>query len=620
MKNALDEKKKKLELLRKKRLEQGGKKKPEEELSPRGAPPSSSSTSFFAPPAAATSDLLANVQELLSKTPSGLEPTKSTNGLAGGATSAAARPKAVLSVAQFVQEVEIPPVETITYDFSTQFPEQPEDDSKLIDREEQERLNAEIAERNLREREQQEHNEKLQKEREEEERKRRQLNSAQIKQIKASNEFQDFFKRSSIMIERALNQNDQYDITIDYAHSRTGDDGKGGKSILSKSAFFLDKNRTYNRPITALDWNIQYKELMLAAYAQKEDVLSMDPDGLVLVWSTHMPQRPEYYFTTTSAVLSAVFHPSNPKLIIGGTNSGQVVIWDTREKSTPVNRTSLSSGHTHPLYSLAAIPSVNLLHNIISLSTDGRLCVWNDHDLVEPSTQVELKHDRKDVTTTSFAFPGRDTNSVILGSDEGYLYKARIYESPGIYEAIEAHSAPITGVRFHPLFKNAPRDISDLFLSSSYDWTVKLWSAKISRPLFTFESARDYVYDVQWSPIHPALFAAGDGTGNVDFWDLNKTHEVPIHRVQVLGHSDEENKNDVRDRAISRIKWSDDGKKLAVGASDGSVSVFDVAPEVTKSTDEDTPAFFEKMRKATAETPLEHKHAPSISIDDGADN
>jgi len=330
-----------------------------------------------------------------------------------------------------------------------------------------------------------------------------------------------------------------------------------------------------------------------------------------------MPQRPEYMFTTTSAVLSAVFHPSNPKLIIGGTASGQVVIWDTREKSTPVNRTSLSQGHTHPLYALAAVPSVNLLHNIISLSTDGRLCVWNDNDLVEPTTQIDLKYEKKDVATTCFSFPGRDTNSVVLGSEEGLIYKARIYDSPGIAEGLEAHSAPITAVRFHPIFKNSPRDVSDVFLTSSYDWTVKLWTSKMSRPLFTFESAEDYVYDVQWSPVHPSLFAAGDGTGSVDFWDLNKDTEIPVARVKVLGNrDDEETKNDVRERAISRLKWSDDGKKIAVGSSDGSVVVYDVAAEVSKPTDEDAPIFYEKMRKAATEGPLDGK-VHMIGLDDG---
>lgn len=56
-----------------------------------------------------------------------------------------------------------------------------------------------------------------------------------------------------------------------------------------------------------------------------------------------------------------------------------------------------------------------------------------------------------------------------------------VSQCAGIFEGIEAHSAPITAVRFHPIYKNSPREISDLFLSSSYDWTVKLWSSKMSR-------------------------------------------------------------------------------------------------------------------------------------------
>lgn len=36
------------------------------------------------------------------------------------------------------------------------------------------------------------------------------------------------------------------------------------------------------------------------------------------------------------------------------------------------------------------------------------------------------------------------------------------------------------------------------------------------------------MYDVQWSPIHPALFAAVDGTGRLDLWNLNNDTEVKL--------------------------------------------------------------------------------------------
>jgi len=44
--------------------------------------------------------------------------------------------------------------------------------------------------------------------------------------------------------------------------------------------------------------------------------------------------------------------------------------------------------------------------------------------------------------------------------------------------------------------------------------------------LATFSSAEDYVYDVQWSPTHPAVFATADGTGIVSLWNINQSIEV----------------------------------------------------------------------------------------------
>ena len=97
--------------------------------------------------------------------------------------------------------------------------------------------------------------------------------------------------------------------------------------------------------------------------------------------------------------MAAQWHPTNKCLILGSTEAGQLVLWDTREKQTPVSRTSLSNGHTYPVFGLCAIPSVNSLYNIVSVSTDGTLCVWNDQDLVEPTSTVLLKR------------PGDDKNS-----------------------------------------------------------------------------------------------------------------------------------------------------------------------------------------------------------------
>lgn len=97
----------------------------------------------------------------------------------------------------------------------------------------------------------------------------------------------------------------------------------------------------------------------------------------------------------------------------------------------------------------------------------------------------------------------------------------------------------MTGIHFHP--GTGGIDFSDLFLSSSVDWTVRLWRArgdkqakgevggKGKEPMVaikSFEGNEDYVFDVRWHPVHPSLFGCADGMGKLDLWDLNQDVEV----------------------------------------------------------------------------------------------
>ena len=46
---------------------------------------------------------------------------------------------------------------------------------------------------------------------------------------------------------------------------------------------------------------------------------------------------------------------------------------------------------------------------------------------------------------------------------------------------------------------NSKNEMSELMLSASMDWTVKLWYPKNedkNEPIFTFESSQEYIYDV----------------------------------------------------------------------------------------------------------------------------
>jgi len=91
----------------------------------------------------------------------------------------------------------------------------------------------------------------------------------------------------------------------------------------------------------------------------------------------------------------------------------------------------------------------------------------------------------------------------------------------------------VTSVQYHPA--GGAVDFSSLALSASTDWTVNLWRIKSGAktvagaehaPLHTFSEFTDYVLDARWSPVHPALFAAVDGSGVLSLWNINVDTEV----------------------------------------------------------------------------------------------
>uniref|UniRef100_A0A672MVR8 Cytoplasmic dynein 1 intermediate chain 2-like n=1 Tax=Sinocyclocheilus grahami TaxID=75366 RepID=A0A672MVR8_SINGR len=317
----------------------------------------------------------------------------------------------------------------------------------------------------------------------------------------------------------------------------------------------------------------QYPELLVASYSSNEDA-PHEPDGVALVWNMkYKKTTPEYVFHCQSAVMSAAFAQFHPNLVVGGTYSGQIVLWDNRSnKCTPVQRTPLSaSAHTHPVYCVNVVGTQNA-HNLISISTDGKMCSWSLDMLTTPQDSLELVFKQsKSVAVTSMSFPLGDVNNFVVGSEDGSVYTAcRHGSKAGISEMFEGHHGPITGLDCHTA--SGPVDFSHLFVTSSFDWTVKLWSTKNNKPLYSFEDNSDYVYDVMWSPTHPALFACVDGVGHLDLWNLNNETEVPTASVTVEGHP-----------ALNRVRWAHSGREVAVGDSEGQVHIYDVGEVRTLS-------------------------------------
>ncbi|XP_065089324.1 cytoplasmic dynein 1 intermediate chain isoform X1 [Ochlerotatus camptorhynchus] len=395
----------------------------------------------------------------------------------------------------------------------------------------------------------------------------KELSAEQKQMIILSEDFQRFILRTGKIMERALSE--QVDIYMDYIGGGDTDDINDERSLarLSLNRTFYCDRWSKNRCVTSFDWSTHFPELMVASYHNNEESPN-EPDGVVIVWNTkYKKHTPEDVFHCQSAVMSTCFAKFHPNLILGGTYSGQIVLWDNRvQKRTPIQRTPLSTNaHTQPVYCLSMVGTQNA-HNVISISSDGKLCSWSLDMLSQPQDVLELQQRQsKAISVTCMAFPHNEVNNFVLGSEDGYVYSAcRHGNRSGIGETYEKHLGPVTGISAH--HNQSSPDFGHLFLTSSIDWTIKLWSLKDNKPLYSFEDNSDYVMDVAWSPIHPALFAGVDGSGRLDLWNLNQDTEVPTASVVVDGQP-----------ALNRVSWTPSGLHVTVGDEAGRIYVYDVA-------------------------------------------
>lgn len=222
------------------------------------------------------------------------------------------------------------------------------------------------------------------------------LTAEEVEKELSSEAFSSFLNSTSKKVERVLGSDLLADLLLDYdgeteGPKRVASKASDGSKYLSSRQIYECPKWTSSREVTHMDWSPLHRELMLCGYHMPSSASSLGQpigssavkvispvdtpsdslaprsgellsDGLALVWNLAMPSRPEHIFTCGSPVTASRFHPTESALIIGGCQSGQVVVWDVRAGRMPVQKSSLtttssgnSKGHTHPICSMEVI-------------------------------------------------------------------------------------------------------------------------------------------------------------------------------------------------------------------------------------------------------------------------
>lgn len=298
-------------------------------------------------------------------------------------------------------------------------------------------------------------------------------------------------------------------------------------------------------------------------------------------WDLQHPNLPDTTIVpSTSPLTVLLYNPRSPDHLLAGSYNGTISFYDLRKSNTAIECSTLEVSHSDPIYSLAWIQS-RTGNECCSISTDGLMLWWDIRKLkAGPIDKFVLRMDDNDKIkmeqpliygALSLEYKSdAGATRYLIGTEQGVILlvdrKAKkdsestkviktIYGSAATSTTGFGHSGPVYALQRHPFH-------SKYFLSVG-DFTCKIWFEDLKSPLLSTPAHNTYLTTGCWSPTRAGVFFTAALDGTISVWDLFAKIGEPVYVTKVTG----------ADTRITSLSVKGDGRNLAIGTADGSVTV-----------------------------------------------
>ncbi len=444
-------------------------------------------------------------------------------------------------------------------------------------------------------------------------------NSLKEKQMLYKKHSEDMMEGDEMMISESVDMNEE-ELTIEETEDEIsvekakpieeGEKEKVNTSPHLELLFSFKCEESEGFPCGVLIANPLNNDLIVGGYG--ESGFGHGNKGKIMFWTLKNPKSPERIYKTESSVVSMDFSLSHPSLLGVGLFNGMVHVYDIREKSLkPILKSELgSSKHSSPVWDILwerpsflttalgndgselflggasdpATPttsSSNLERNqkLYSISSDGDIKEWTMKkgflgsnimqlsrvpNLAAPKgTSVDNTIKSRQGSGLCFDFPfGKGGSQYFVGTEDGIAHKCSISYNEQVLKTYYGHTGAIYKIHSNP-FDNSK------FMTSSKDWTIKIWEENTSKPILDLSPGNTAVKDIKWSPFDSCVFASAsslegtEGGGLIHIWDLTKNKKDPIFKHIVKNGKD-----------VHTILFPPKTPSLLAGLGNGQINVY----------------------------------------------
>ncbi|KAM3600544.1 uncharacterized protein V6R79_024968 [Siganus canaliculatus] len=357
--------------------------------------------------------------------------------------------------------------------------------------------------------------------------------------------------------------------------------------------------------VTSVSWSCT-GSVIACAYGRIDDGDWSTQKTFVCTWNLDLrglnPKQADLVIDVPTAVTALCCHPKQPALIAGGLYSGEVVVWDTsRSQDLVLVQSGMSAdSHREPIYQVAWLPLPKRKgeYGVLSACSGGRVLLWlldpDQGKLVLDSAfalvRQQIPHSSSSsfkgrgsstVGVTALALSAWDSDTFLVGSEGGLLLRCSFSSQTPAAAPSEGHSVAL---RAPAVFSFRPRSgpvhtihcspfHRNLFVSAGTDGLAHLHSLLQANPLLSLRVSDSYVFQVQWSPTRPLVFAAATGQGDVQIFDLDRRSLRPAATIGQRGV----------DQAATCLAFNHHNPHLlAVGKTDGTLGVWQLSTNLTE--------------------------------------